>query len=101
MTTTMDRAQELHRRPSVLPRRSDHVSEQLVDGEVVLYDSAEERIHALNATAAFVWHRCDGTRGEAEIVAELAGLYPEHALAIASDVAALISTLVSEGLLAS
>ena len=42
------------------PRPSLDVSSRIVDGEVVVLDHANERIHHLNATASFVWSRLDG-----------------------------------------
>jgi hypothetical protein len=80
-------------------RRADHVTERVVDGELVLYDPRRQYVHALNSTAAFVWQACDGYRDEPAIVAELIGLYPESSQAIESDVLEILDLFLSEGLL--
>jgi hypothetical protein len=75
------------------------VTERWVDGELVLHDGVKRRLHALNATASYVWVLCDGRRDEAQIIAELSALYPESVQAIAADVPMLMKTFVAEGLL--
>jgi len=47
------------------------VSSRIVDGEVVVLDHENERIHQLNATASFVWSRLGGTLGLLDIATEL------------------------------
>src|SRR5690606_6569058 len=41
--------------------------------ELCVYDGERRRVHALNATAARVWRRCDGDTSAAEMAARLAG----------------------------
>ena len=43
-----------------------------IDGELCVYDTARQRVHSLNHTAAFVWQRCDGRTAPAEMAAALA-----------------------------
>lgn len=84
-----------------LPRRAHHVTERIVDGELVLYDPRRRRVHALNATAAFIWQTCDGERDQASILATLTGRYPDSREAIEADVRETLALFISEGLLAS
>jgi hypothetical protein len=41
-------------------------------GETVLYDAKTNKAHCLNATAAFVWQQCDGTRTVRDIAQQFA-----------------------------
>ena len=43
------------------PRRRSHVEERRAGEDLVLYDPAGGRLHVLNATAAAIWHLCDGS----------------------------------------
>ena len=80
--------------------RSSRVLERLLDDELVLFDPRQQRVHILNATAAFIWRQCDGARELTEIAAALAAIYPGSRAAIAADVAATVQQLANEGLLA-
>jgi hypothetical protein len=48
------------------------LSSRVLDGEVVVLDHDNEKIHQLNATASFVWTRLDGTLDLKAIADELA-----------------------------
>jgi hypothetical protein len=50
---------EWHHAPS-RPRRAPHVSEYPVDDDALLYDVSLQTVYQLNATAYYVWRRCDG-----------------------------------------
>jgi len=43
------------------PRRRPHLEERRAGDDLVLYDPAGGRLHVLNATAAAIWHLCDGS----------------------------------------
>lgn len=43
-----------------------------VDGEVLVYDLANDKAHCLNQTAARIWKNCDGNRTVTELTALLA-----------------------------
>jgi pyrroloquinoline quinone biosynthesis protein D len=49
----------------------------------------------LNLVGAEIWKRCDGTRGEAEIVAELEELFDADPGELARDVSAFVRDLVA------
>ena len=38
-----------------------------LDGEILIYDSRNNKAHCLNETAAKVWKQCDGRKAVAEI----------------------------------
>ena len=78
--------------------RRDLQYRELEDGGVV-YDTAAERIHTLNVTAAYIWNCCDGARSVSEIAAELSrevSVSPEQAL---KDVSEALTYFQREGLL--
>ena len=53
------------------PRRIESVHVESIDGDLCVYDTARQHVHALNHTAAFVWQRCDGRTAPAELAAAL------------------------------
>lgn len=56
--------------------RSKDLITQQVEGELVVFDKAQDKAHVLNPTAALVWQNCDGKRTVSEvaqIVAEQTG----------------------------
>jgi hypothetical protein len=73
----------------------------LVDGELVLYDPDEQRLHVLNPTAGLIWRLCDGKHRESDLVATLVDRYPRNRSAIEEDVPRIIERFRSEGLLQS
>jgi Coenzyme PQQ synthesis protein D (PqqD) len=84
-----------------VPRvREDIQYRELEDGGVI-YDTAAERIHTLNATAAYIWNCCDGLHNLLEIASELQrnlAVIPGNAL---QDVRQIVSQFDQEGLLRS
>jgi len=80
--------------------REDLQYRELDDGGVV-YDTASERIHTLNLTAAFIWNCCDGSHTLLQIASELnqsANVSLEKAV---EDVREAITYFQKEGLLRS
>jgi hypothetical protein len=78
--------------------RADLQYRELDDGGVI-YDTASERIHTLNLTAAFIWNCCDGSHTLSQIASELsqpASVTLEKAL---EDVREAITYFQKEGLL--
>jgi Coenzyme PQQ synthesis protein D (PqqD) len=47
--------------------RKDNLVVQEMDGEVLIYDLADNKAFCLNETSALVWQACDGKRSTAEI----------------------------------
>lgn len=57
------------------PRQRPDVSARTVGDETIVLDRATNQVHQLNATASFVWQRCDGHHTGAEIADELIGAF--------------------------
>jgi hypothetical protein len=47
--------------------RQDGLIVRELDGEILIYDSKNDKAHCLNETAALVWQQCDGRKTAAEI----------------------------------
>ena len=59
------------------PERRSDVEWIELDGEAVLYDPATYTLHLLNAAAAAVWARCDGTATATDISRVLSDIYSD------------------------
>jgi PqqD family protein of HPr-rel-A system len=68
---------------------------------MVVLDRHGGRVHQLNATASYVWGRCDGRLTEAEIADDLAKAFDVEPAQAVSDVGALIGQFRELGLLES
>ncbi len=53
------------------PQRIHSVHVESIDGDLCVYDTTRQRVHALNHTAAFVWQRCDGRTSPVDLAAAL------------------------------
>ena len=78
--------------------REDLVYRKLVDGGM-LYDSVEQRVHHLNATAAFVWEVCREEHQTAEIVEALCASFEVERERARLDVEAILREFSSAELL--
>ena len=54
------------------PKRRSDISARVVVDETVVLDLGAAQIHQLNATASFIWDRCDGHCTVSEIAEKLA-----------------------------
>ena len=70
-----------------------------MDGEVVLLHPGRNIIIHSNETAALIWQLCDGVHTVNEIVAILAGAYPDARAQIAAEVPVTIQKLRAQGAL--
>ena len=85
--------------PMFVPVRATSSYTVEIDGEAIVLDEEQNRLHLLNATATVVWSCFDGhsTLGAiADDVAETVGLV---ATQVTSELVALAQTLGAEGLL--
>src|SRR2546427_9530923 len=57
------------------PRRRSDISARVVVDETVVLDLGAAQIHQLNATASFIWDRCDGYCTVAAIAEKLTGSF--------------------------
>jgi hypothetical protein len=53
------------------PKRSDKVYVEALEEELCVYDWEDQRMHALNPTAALVWDQCDGQTSPETMAARL------------------------------
>ena len=58
--------------PASIPNRRENLHVREIDGETVILDQENERMHNLNSTAAFVFLSVDGQRTERQIGEEFA-----------------------------
>jgi hypothetical protein len=82
-----------------VPIQSSRVHAVEIDGEAVLLDQRDNRLHRLNTSATIVWASFDGRSSIRDIAADLAdelGLPGEQAVA---DVLAVTRSLGEQGLL--
>jgi Coenzyme PQQ synthesis protein D (PqqD) len=81
------------------PRRRSDINARIVVDETVVLDLGAAQIHQLNATASFIWHRCDGRRTVVEIAEELAGSFGVDYAPARQAVEATLRRLAELGLL--
>ena len=82
------------RRPlAPCPKRRLDVKSRLVDGETVVLDQRAGVIHQLNATASFIWERCDGQSTPTDIAQQLAHAFEVDPRVASHDVHAMIRQL--------
>ena len=70
-----------------------------VGGETVVLDRRRRRIHQLNATASFVWQRCDGRHAVNDIAALLVDDYDVDPVIAEKDAADTVRQFAEAGLL--
>jgi hypothetical protein len=83
----------------VLVRADDLDVNEVPDGYVI-YQTAADRVHYLNKTAAIVFELCDGARGADDIVARVSQMF-ELEGAADGEIEACIQSLLKEGLVLS
>jgi hypothetical protein len=49
----------------LIPRKRPGLNERTSEGEVLILDRINGRIHHLNSTASYVWKQCDGSSAKA------------------------------------
>ena len=74
-------------------RRLGAVVAQTVDRDLLLLDTEAELIHQLNATASFIWHRCDGENSATEIARLLADEFAVESNVALNDVVETLNKL--------
>ena len=84
--------------PRPAPRRADGLEIRSVPDGFVVYDPARDRLHFLNATAAFVLESCDGATPVADLPALVAAAFALEGEP-ADEVDDCVRRLLSEGLL--
>src|SRR5690242_12646705 len=82
-----------------VPRRAQSTYTVELDGEAIVLDEEQNRLHLLNASATIVWACFDGSARLDEIahdVADSVGIAPDQTVA---EIVALARSLGAEGLL--
>lgn len=67
---------------------------RIVEGEVVILDKRSGKIHQLNSTASFVWHKLDGHTPVPAIVSDMVREFDVEFETARADVARVIADLV-------
>jgi hypothetical protein len=75
------------------PKTRTNVTVQQVGDESLVLDLESEQIHQLNATAAWILSRCDGSNPEEAIIREFAETFALDPEAAARDVGATLEQL--------
>jgi hypothetical protein len=81
------------------PRASEGLVEEVVDDQLILYDSRADRVHILNLTAAAVFDLCDGRTPVEEIVQELKLNVPAGSIDCDHEVPRILGEMLDQGLL--
>jgi hypothetical protein len=83
----------------VLARADDLDVNEVPDGYVI-YQTAADRVHYLNKTAAIIFELCDGARGPDDIVTRVSGMFELNGKADV-EIKDCIQSLLNEGLVLS
>lgn len=75
------------------------VVDEIVDDQLVVYDSHSDRVHVLNTAAAAIFDLCDGETPVEAIVAELERVIPEQAFDCDHEVPRILGEMLDQGLL--
>jgi hypothetical protein len=75
------------------PKIRPNVTVQHVDDEILVLDLRSERIHQLNATAAWIFTQCNGKNSIESITRDFAEYFSLDPETAASDVASTIEQL--------
>ena len=68
-----------------------------LNGEIVLFHPATQKILYSNRSGALIWELCDGQRTVADIVQLLSEAYPDSTSEIQADVQEALLTFAKEG----
>lgn len=72
---------------------------RLVDGELVVLDRRQERIHHFNKTAGFIFRQCEGRSNMSEIARRTAEAFDADVSSVAPHVESTLNLMRAEGLL--
>jgi hypothetical protein len=81
------------------PARASHTYTVELDGEAVVLDEVEQRLHLLNHSASLLWAVFDGHATLAELAAEIATELSLPADTVLDDARRAVLELADEGLL--
>lgn len=75
---------------TVYPRKCSNIVTRDIEGETVVLNQSLGQVHQLNATASYVWHRCDGQTTIEQIIDLVSREYGVPAVEIGEDIANII-----------
>jgi hypothetical protein len=78
--------------------RADNLEVHEVPDGYIIYQTARDRVHYLNKTAAVIFEFCDGKRDQADIVSRVANAF-ELPPRMHDEVTTCLNLLMREGLL--
>ena len=101
MDLRMSQAERLNKNPpdERRPKRRQDLNYRTIDGETLILNRQDGRLHQLNPTASFIWDCCDGSSNLAEIVDRLAGAYEVDSKTARKDVEEILLNLRNSNLL--
>jgi hypothetical protein len=70
----------------MLPRKAQHISTKEIDGQTMVLDRQNGKLHELNSTASFIWQSCDGHTSVKDIVAATARAFDRDPSSVEHDV---------------
>ena len=85
--------------PAMRPKLRDDLAAVELDGEAVVFDESNGRLHHLNATATIVFSFCDGASTVKEISSEIAEAFQTEASQVEREVRKLLRSFRETGLL--
>lgn len=81
-------------------KKKNGISARQLGGELMLYDTAQDKVHVLNETGVLVWELLDGNKALAEIEENMRQKFPDApAETINKDLREIIAKLKQEGLI--
>lgn len=75
------------------PRLAAGLKLQVIEGEAIVLDRENERVHQLNGVGTFILQRCDGSRTPAEVAAEVVERYEVSDARAREDVSELLGRM--------
>lgn len=75
------------------PRLKSGLKLQVIDGEAIILDRGNERVHQLNEVGTFILERCDGTRTRDDLVTAVVAGYEVSEAEAAADTAGLLTRM--------
>jgi hypothetical protein len=89
----------MHNDKNARPEARSDISAQAIGDEVMLYDSAGEKIHVLNHSAQAIWKLCNGRNTLDDIRREMACMYPDAGSDLIDDISSIVAEFIRKGLL--
>ena len=87
------------RSDKLCPKRRSDLSYRTINGEALILNRAEKRLHQLNPTASLIWDCCDGAADITAIIDRLTSAYEVDPSTARKDVEEVLSQLRRSNLL--